>query len=204
MDDPNNQQQIGCCQPLTDESDELKKTKPILIGGIVIYSVLLILDIVYLGNTNLFTYLFLIIMLSFFTFNRCFLLFQWFTILGIFLIFETSIPGIGIIIQTGFISPDLTEGIIFFIIYLFILVATCFIFYVGFNAYKEMRYLYEQRARGNQYVIPGFMASNQAERGNNYSDNNNNSRNQYNNNQNKNSNKGFKAFSGKGYTVGGS
>ena len=204
MDDPNNQQQIGCCQPLTDESDELKKTKPILSGGIVIYSVLLILDIVYLGNTNLFTYLFLIIMLSFFTFNRCFLLFQWFTILGIFLIFETSIPGIGIIIQTGFISPDLTEGIIFFIIYLFILVATCFIFYVGFNAYKEMRYLYEQRARGNQYVIPGFMASNQAERGNNYSDNNNNSRNQYNNNQNKNSNKGFKAFSGKGYTVGGS
>ena len=202
MDDPNNQQQIGCCQPLTDESDELKKTKPILIGGIVIYSVLLILDIVYLGNTNLFTYLFLIIMLSFFTFNRCFLLFQWFTILGIFLIFETSIPGIGIIIQTGFNSPDLTEGIIFFIIYLFILVATCFIFYVGFNAYKEMRYLYEQRARGNQYVIPGFMASNQAESGNNYSNNNNNSRNQYNNNQN--SNKGFKAFSGKGYTVGGS
>ena len=208
MNDQNNQEDIGCCcPPMTDESDELKKAKPFLIGGIIIYSVLLILDIIYLDNYNLITYLLLIITLSFFTFNRCFMVFQLFTIISIFLIFGTSIPGMGIIIQIGFKNPDLTVNIIFFIIYLFIIVATCFIFYIGFNAYKEMRYLFEQRVSGNPHLIPSYMASNnQGESGNNYDDGNNynnNSNNNY-NNQNQNSHKGFKAFSGKGYTVGGS
>ena len=215
MNDQNNQEDIGCCcQPLTDESEELKKMKPILIGGIIIYAVLLFVDIIYLNDNNLLTYFILIIFLSFFTFNRCFLLFQWFTIISIFLIFETSIPGMGIIIQTRFNSPALLEAIILFIIYLFIIVATCFIFYIGFNAYKEMRYLFEQRISGNPHLIPSYMASNyQGESGNNYvvsnnygsnSNYNSNSNNNYNNNQNKDSKKGFKAFSGKGYTVGGS
>ena len=208
MNDPNDQEIGCCCQPITDESEELKKLKPILIGGIIIYSVLLIVDISYLGNKNLLTYFFLIFILSFFTFNRCFIFFQWFTIISIFLIFDTSIPGMGIVIQTGFQSPNITEAIIIFIIYLFIIVATCFIFYIGFNAYKEMRYLYEQRISGNPHLIPSYMATNyQGESGNNYGGSINNytsnTNNNY-NNQNQSSNKGFKAFSGKGYTVGGS
>ena len=208
MNDPNNQEIGCCCQPLTDESDELKKMKPILFGGIIIYTVLLFVDIAYLGDNNLMTYLFLVLILCFFTFNRCFLLFQWFTIISLFLIFGTSIPGMGIIIQTGFQSPDTIEAIIIFIIYLFIIVATCFIFFIGFNSYKEMRYLYEQKISGNPHLIPSYMASNyQGESGNNYGGGNNytsNSINKNYNNQNQSSKKGFKAFSGKGYTVGGS
>ena len=126
----NNQEGTGCCcQPLTDENDELKKIKPILIGGIIIYTVLLFLDIIYLYDNNLITYLMLILSLSFFTFNRCYILFQWFTIIAIFLIFETAIPGMGIRIQTGFKSPSLLEAVINFVIYFFILASTCFIFF---------------------------------------------------------------------------
>ena len=51
----------------------------------------------------------------------------------------------GIIIKTGFKNQDLLEEIIFFVVYLFILIATRFNFYFGFKSYKEMRYLFEQK-----------------------------------------------------------
>ena len=216
----NNQEESGCCcQPLTDENDELKKIKPILIGGIIIYTVLLFLDIFYLYDNNLITYLILILSLSFFTFNRCYILFQWFTIIAIFLIFETAIPGMGIRIQTGFKSPSLLEAVINFVIYFFILASTCFIFFFGFVAYKEMKYLFETRIAGNPSLIPSYMAANyQGGNGNNYGNNynyysggnnrrnNNNDDDSEDNNKRKKSkpNKGFTPFSGKGYTVGGS
>ena len=113
MDAQNHYEDIGrCCPPIT-------KLKPLLIGGIIIYAVLLFLDIYYFGFSNLFTFSFLIIILSFFTFNRCFLRFQWFTIISIFLIVDTVIPLMGIIIQTGFKNQDLIEEIKFFVVYLF-------------------------------------------------------------------------------------
>ena len=215
----NNQEGTGCCcQPLTDENDELKKIKPILVGGIIIYIVLLFLDIIYLYDNNLFTYLMLILSLSFFTFNRCYILFQWFTIIAIFLIFETAIPGMGIRIQTGFNNPSLLEAVINFVIYFFILASTCFIFFFGFVAYKEMKYLFEATVAGNPSLIPSYMAVNyQGGNGNNYGNNynyysggnnrrnNNNDDDSEDNNKRKKSkpNKGFTAFSGKGYTVGG-
>ena len=47
MDDQNNQEDIGwCCPSMTDESDELKQLKPILIRDIIIYAFLLFLNII--------------------------------------------------------------------------------------------------------------------------------------------------------------
>ena len=201
----NDQEATGCCcPPMTQDSEELKKIKPIQTIGVFIYIGMLILDICYLKNYDLVTYIILILTLSFFTFNRCFVLFQFFTLICIFLIFQTGIPGMGIQIQTLFQEPNIMEAIILFFIYLFIVVASCIIFFFGFNAYKEMNSLYEQRISANPQLIPSYMANYQGDSGNNY---NNYGGNNYNNNQNNNqsssSNKGFKAFSGKGYVVGG-
>ena len=62
----------------------------------------------------------------------------------------------------------------------------------------------------NPNLIPSYMATNTNQSNNNYYGNNNNYNSNYNNNNynndnyNNNKNKGFKAFSEKGYPVGGS
>ena len=81
------------------------------------------------------------------------------------------------------------------------IIFTCFLFYIGFNAYKEIFYLFRNRIQGNPNLIPSYMAGN-GQYNNNY---NGNSGYNYNaNNNNNNQSKGFKAFSGKGYVVGSS
>ena len=50
MEQNNQDDGIGCCccSPMVEESETLKKLKPVLIGGIVIYSILLFLDLIVL------------------------------------------------------------------------------------------------------------------------------------------------------------
>ena len=206
----NNEENFACCcKPITEESEELKKIKPILIGGLFIYLGLLFLDIFYIKNGLLFNYLFLILCIYFLTFNRCFMIFPIYTLFSIYLVLGNSLPIFGLIIQNKFDYPSKTDAIIIFLIEAFIMVFSCFIFYMGFNAYKEIRYLFEMRVANNPSLIPSYMATNANQSNNNYyaSNNNNynnNNNNNYNSNNNNKQNKGFKAFSGKGYAVGGS
>ena len=203
-----------CCQPMTEESEEFKKIKPMLITGLFIYIGLLFLDIFYLRDNNLFDYLFLIICIYCLIFNKCFMIFPIYTLFSMYLVLGTSLPGLGIIVQTKFKKPKTTEAIIIFFIYFFIIFFSCFIFYISFNAYKEIRYLFEMKIANNPNLIPSYMATNTTQSNNNYYGSNNNynsnynnnnyNNGNYNNNNNNNQNKGFKAFSGKGYTVGGS
>ena len=206
MNEPSERQDNFCCQAMTEESEELKKLKPMLTGGIIIYAVLIFVDLFYLKDYILFDYLFLLLFLCFLTYNRCYLIFQIYTLFSLFLVFGTAVPGFGKIIQNKFGKQSLVDAIIKFCIYIFIIIFSCFIFYIGFNAYKEIRSLFEARIQNNPQLIPSYMAANSYQstvnRGNNYNSNNRNSDN--NNNSNNNKNKGFKAFSGKGYTVGGS
>ena len=185
-----------CCPPFVEENDSLKKMKPVLIGGLVIYSILLILDLFYMGGRLLFEYLLIIVCLSFMIFNRCYLAFHYYTFLSIIIVFSYCLPLCGVIIQNIF---DIKGGIILFCINVFILIFSLAFFYFGFQAYKEMKYLFVNRS-GSSPQLAGFTSeypqSDSNYGSNNYSSNNNNS------NQNK--SKGFKAFSGKGYTVGGS
>ena len=201
----NNNQQAFCCPPMTEESELLKKLKPFLITGIIFYSVLIFLDLFYLNNYNLFLYMVLTLCLTFLAFNRCFLIFQFYTLATIFLIFGTALPCLGIIIQCKFEKDDTTEDIIKFLIYLIIMVFSCILYYFCFEGYKEMRYLFQNMMANNPMAIPGYMSGlivNTNQQNNNYYGNNDgNNYNNYNNNNN--NNQGYQAFSGTGYRVGG-
>ena len=80
-------------------------------------------------------------------------------------------------------------------------------FYLTFKAYKEMKYVFVNNNASPQ-LSSGFTSNfyqnnNYNNNTNDYNLNNYNSYN-YNKNNNNNTSGGFKAFSGKGYTVGGS
>ncbi len=194
MNQPNendNQGQVSCCQPMVEENDVIKKIKPLLNIGIMIYIVLTFVDLFYLVTGNFLSYLFLTLALFFLSHNKCFFIFQLYTIFSILLVFGTIIPNVGIIIQINFQNGS--DDVIRFCIFIFIIIFSVFIFYFSFVAYKEIKYLFSQRAGGPQ-LVPSYMAPNV----NNYNSHNNNS----NNNNNQNKSGGFKAFSGKGYVVG--
>ena len=193
MEEPNhndNQDQVLCCQPLVEENDAIKKIKPILNTGLIIYIILLFVDLFYLNTRNLGTYIFLSVSLYLLSFNKCFLIFHMYTIVSILLVFSTIIPYIGIIIQVKFGSSS--DIVIKFCIFVFIVIFSFFIFYFSFVGYREMRYQYIQRGDRPQFAS-NYRAPNIA---NNANYNNNNS------NNNTNNRGGFKAFSGKGYRVG--
>ena len=194
--DQNPQDNDGCCcAPFVEENDALKKMKPVLIGGLVIYCILIILELFFSSGRLTINYLFVILCLSLMIFNRCYLAFHFYTILSIIIVFSYCLPICGLIIQNEFEIPGAIPA---FCINLFILIFSVVFFYFGFQAYKEMKYLFMNRA-GMSPQLAGF-TSGYAQSDTNYSSNSSNS----NNNSNQNKNKGFKAFSGKGYTVGGS
>ena len=193
MDEPNpndNQNQVLCCQPLVEENDVIKKIRPILNAGLIIYIILLFVDLFYLNTGSLFTYIFLSMALYLLSYNKCFLIFHMYTLVSILLVFGTIIPYIGIIIQIKFGSSSHT--IIKFCIFVFIVIFSFFIFYFSFVGYREMRYLFIQR-RGRPQFVPNYTAPNISNNANYNSNNSNN---------NTNNKGGFKAFSGKGYRVG--
>ena len=206
MDDVDNQNQnesVCCCPPMAEESEPFKKLKPILIGGIICYIVLLLVDIFYLYDDEFVTFIILIMTLCFLTFNRCFMVFPWYTLFSILLVFQSAIPGCGVIIQNKFENESKSKCILKFVIYIFMIIFSGCIFYFGFTAYKEAKYCFEQRIASNPQLIPSYMvARNNNDYNNNYNSNNN-SNNNYNNN-NQSSNRGFVPFSGRGYAVGGS
>ena len=197
----NNEDSGGCCcRPLIEETDSIKKLKPILIAGIIIYTIVLFLDIFYIRGANLFSYVIIILFLCFMVFNRCYMVFPFYVIFSIILLFQVVIPGFGVPLQSKF-EGDRAVGA--FVIYLFLFIFFFVYFYFGFKAYKEMNYVFLEKMRnapqmGNQYAA-NFIQSN-----NNYNNENNYGSNNYNYNNNPPSSQGFKAFSGKGYTVGGS
>ena len=191
----NNEETGCCCGPMVEESDELKKLKPFLIGGVIIFAVLFIADITFLKGNFCFTYLMLGITLLIMTINRCYLAFFYFTFTYILYLFSTLLSQVGIFIQTKF---EEEYSIIKFLVYLFAFIFTLVIYYYSFKAYKEMKYLFMNKAQ-NAPMIAGY--------GGGYTgEGNNNAGNNISNNSNNDSNKksGFKAFSGKGYKVGGS
>ena len=200
--DQNNQDNYGCCCPaFVEENDYLKKMKPILVGGLIIYCILLILDMYFVGGTLAFDYLILMICLSFMIFNRCYIAFHYYTFISVLVVFSYCIPVVGVIIQNKFGLPN---SVLIFCFYLFIIIFSVVFFYICFLAYKEMKYLFVNRT-GSSPQLAGFTAPytqgdrNYGNNNYNYNYNSNNS-----NNSNQNNNKGFKAFSGKGYAVGGS
>ena len=197
MNEPNsdnNQDQVFCCQPMVEESEKLKKLKPIINAGILVYVIILIVDLLYLNTRHLMTYLCLCVFLCLMSFNKCFVIFQIYTIISIILVFGTVIPHIGIIIQIKFNGSD---SIVVFCINIFILCFSIVIFYFLFLAYKEMKYLFSIKIDNSSSLIPSYMSSNDQT-----NSNRNNYTNNYTNNNNKKGNSGFKPFSGKGTRVG--
>ena len=188
-----------CCRPMMEENDELKKYKPILIAGIIIYSVVCLLDSFYLSNWNLFSYVLLIVCLCLMIFNRCYIAFQFYTLLSVIMLFQVIIPNIGIPLQSKFKSENAWGS---FVIYLITFIFYFFYFYYAFKAYKEMKYIFTSNMGNRPQLSNDYVQSNNDSYGYGYgySGNNNN----YNSNNNTSSTGGFKAFSGKGYTVGGS
>ena len=194
--DQNPQENDGCCcGPFVEENDALKKMKPVLVGGLVIYIILLILDLFFNGSRLAIDYLLIIVCLSLMIFNRCYLGFYYYTFLSIIIVFSNCLPICGIVIQNIF---DLDRAVVIFAINLFIIIFSIAFFYFGFQAYKEMKYLFMNRT-GMSPQLAGF-TSGYPQSDSNYGSNSSNS----NNNSSQNKSKGFKAFSGKGYTVGGS
>ena len=80
--DQNPQDNDGCCcAPFVEENDALKKMKPVLIGGLVIYCILIILELFFSSGRLTINYLFVILCLSLMIFNRCYLAFHYYTFL---------------------------------------------------------------------------------------------------------------------------
>ena len=206
MDENSQGQSDGgcCCSPLMDETENIKKYKPISIIGIVVYSAMLIIDSFVFQSYYLFEYIFIIICLCLITFNRCFLLFQFYVIFSTILLFLNFIPRVGIAIQCLFDNSNLIAP---FIVHFLMIIFYFVHFYLTFKAYKEMKYVFVNNNASPQ-LSSGFTSNfyqnnNYNNNTNDYNSNNYNSYN-YNKNNNNNTSGGFKAFSGKGYTVGGS
>ena len=200
----NNNQQFLCCPPMTEETALLKKIKPLLLSGVCFYFILLFLDILYLEDYNLFLYTYLIICLGLLAFNRCFLVFHFYSIATIFLLFGTALPSAGIIIQCKFKKDKTSDDVIKFLIYLSTIVFTCILYYFCFKGYREMKYLFENMISSNPQAIPSYMGGlmiNTNQQNYNYGNNDGNNYNNYNNNNN--NTRGYQAFSGRGYRVGG-
>ena len=193
MDGDSQRQSSGCCYPpLMEETENIKKYKPILIVGIVVYCAMCIIDLAFFGRGYLFEYIFIIICQCFMYFNRCFLMFQFQAIFSIILLFLNYIPSVGIAIQNGF---DARRVIAPFIVHLLMIIFYFFHFYLTFKAYKEMKYVFANNNITSPQLSSGF-------KNDFYQNNNSSPGHAYNNNSS--SSGGFKAFSGKGYTVGGS
>ena len=196
--DENNQENTClCCRPLMPETPYFKKMKPILIAGLRVYSIVGLLDAFYLKHYNLMDFLLIILFLSLMTFNRCYIIFHLYTIFSIILLFIIIIPYVGIPLQTNFESEN-AEGT--FIIYTFLLIFYFVFYYFAFQIYKDLKYSF-MNGIGIRPQLSSGLASDYPQNNNDY--NYGNSGNNYNNN-NTPSSGGFKAFSGKGYTVGGS
>ena len=196
--DGNNQPDSGCCcQSLIRESDNIKKMKPILIAGIIFYIILAFLDTFYLKNLSFFSYIAIVVFLCLMVFNGCYFFFSMYFIFSTLLLVTNIIPTFGVPLQTGFKSNNAIGAfIIHFIAFVFYFVY----FYFGFKTYKEMKYIFQNNYNNSPQLSQDLVGQ---DRGyNNYSNSNNYNSN--NNNQSPSSSKGFKAFSGKGYTVGGS
>ena len=179
---------LSCCNSMVDEDENLKKLKPVLIGGVIIYGILLLVDAFFLYSYFYFYYLILGILILLMALNRCYYAFWYYTLFLIVYIFPSLLSQIGIFIQCFFRNDD----IMIFFIYLFAFIFTIIMFYFAFNAYKEMKLLYIIKRHNGPRLSGGLFEEN--------SQPNNNS----NRNNNNNKNKGYKAFSGKGYKVGGS
>ena len=212
MENENNEDNGCCCccnRPLIEETEEIKKLKPFLIAGIIVYTIVLFLDLFYIGGSNLFSYALVILFLCLMTFNRCYFAFIFYTIYSILLLFQTIIPGFGVSLQSLF-PTDKSIGV--FVIYLFMFIFYFVFFYFAFKAYKEMKYVFLNNMSNRPQLSNGFSADfAPSDNNNNYGNsvydygNNGNNGNNYNyNNNSAPSSGGFKAFSGKGYTVGGS
>ena len=197
-----NEQNVDCCgQPQIEDSEKLKKLKYLLIGGIIVYIVLTGLEIFYFDGSSSTTYIFINLILILFVFNKCFMVYGFYVFMSIFLLFGTAIPRFGLIIQTKFeVIYDERSPIVKFIINFFIIIFSVVYFLISFNAYKEIKALFIDRVGHSPYLA-------NLNQGNSNNGNNSNyvySSNNRNNNEEQNKNKGFKAFSGKGYRVGGS
>ena len=192
--DNSQRQGTGCCYaPLMEETENIKKYRPILIVGIVVYVAMFIIDMAFFGTYFIFEYIFIITCLCFMVFNRCFYMFQFYVIFSIILLCLNFIPRVGIAIQTFFDSRSVIAP---FIVHLLMVIFYHFHFYLAFKAYKEMKYVFASKNDTSPQLSSGFKTDF-------YQTNNDNTRNNYNYNNNS-SPGGFKAFSGKGYTVGGS
>ena len=181
---------VSCCPKLVEENDAIKRLKPILYVGIIVYVVLLFLDIFYLKTNNMTTYILLIVFLSLLSFKQCFLVFPMFTIISIILICGSYLPNVGVIAQNKFFNGG--DIILKFCIYIFGIIFTIVLFYFSFIVYKEIRALIINGVGNGPQLIAGYPNEN----------NPNIVRNNNNNNNNQNKSGGFKAFSGKGYRVG--
>ena len=159
MDDNNNNQEAGgcCCQPLMAENETMKKMKPILIAGIIIYGIVGCLDTFYLRNYNLLSYALIVLFLCLMIFNRCFMAFQYYTIFSIILLFQVIIPKFGVPLQTNFKSDNAIGA---FIIYLFTFIFFFFYFYFGFQAYKEMKYVFTNNMSNGPQLSTDFVGQN--------------------------------------------
>ena len=192
--DGNNQPDSGCCcQSLIRESDNIKKMKPILIAGIIFYIILAFLDTFYLKNLSFFSYIAIVVFLCLMVFNGCFFFFSIYFIFSTLLLVTNIIPTFGVPLQTGFKSNNAIGAfIIHFIAFVFYFVY----FYFGFKTYKEMKYIF-QTIVGNSPQLSSHLVGEDRASYNNYNGNNTNQ-------STPSTSKGFKAFSGKGYAVGGS
>ena len=192
--DGNNQPDSGCCcQSLIRESDNIKKMKPILIAGIIFYIILAFLDTFYLKNLSFFSYIAIVVFLCLMVFNGCYFFFSMYFIFSTLLLLTNIIPTFGVPLQTGFKSNNAIGAfIIHFIAFVFYFVY----FYFGFKTYKEMKYIF-QTIVGNSPQLSSHLVGEDRAAYNNYNGNNTNQ-------STPSTSKGFKAFSGKGYTVGGS
>ena len=201
--DRNNQQERDsgcCCQSIIPENENIKKMKPILIVGIVFYIILTLLDTFYLRSIFFFSYTSLVIFLCLMVFNGFYYFFSWYVAFSTLLLFVSIIPTFLVPVQTKFKSYNAIGAfIIHFIAFVFYFVY----FYFGFKAYKEMKYIFQNTYMNGSQLNAGLVGDDRNY--NSYSNSNNyNNYNRNNTNSSSSNSRGFKAFSGKGYTVGGS
>jgi len=181
--------------PPFEDSQRLKKLKPLLFAGMIVYLVLLILEIFFFDGTSSTNYIFILCFLSLFIFLKYHQLFGFYVFISIYQCFSVILPRFGLIIQTGFeIILDHRHPIIEFILNFFILCFSVIYFLITFDAFKEIK------ALGNAGNYPYL--SNLSNENNNNDNINNLYPNETKEGKEK-KNKGFKAFSGKGHVVGG-
>ena len=129
----------NCCSPKVNENNRIQSLKPMLLISLFILAIIIFLDY-FVFETTIYLYLSLIIIPIFLmVLKRFYCFYTLFSILFIFLVIPKILNDLGTYFQVEMLT---TTRIFIFCFKLLCLILLLMIYYIFFQYYKELKYMY--------------------------------------------------------------